>query len=181
MNKWKIISSEIIEKNQWLTVRKDCCETPTGQRIDDYYVVEIPDVSCIIALTKNKELILIKEYKHGVQQEIVQLPCGYIDKGEQPLAAAQRELLEETGYATKKWTALGKFAGSPGKLNHHYHFFLAENVEKVQEQQMDPIESIQVFTCTVEEAEKRIHKEPMDVITPLGFFLAKKWLQKKEY
>ncbi len=172
MSKWKVLSSEIIEKNKWLTVRKDCCETPSGQKVEDYYVVEIPDVCCTVALTKEKNILFVKEYKHGVQQEILQLPCGYIDKGEKPLEAAQRELLEETGYATAQWTSLGRFAGSPGKLNHYYHFFLAENVEKVQEPQMDLIESVQVFIYNLEEAEKRIHKEPMDVITPMGFFLA---------
>lgn len=179
MNNWKILSSEIIEKNEWLTVRKDSCETTNGKKVDDYYVVEIPDVCCTVALTKEQIIILVKEYKHGVQQEIMQLPCGYIGKGESPLKAAQRELLEETGYATTQWTPLGRFAGSPGKLNHYYHFFLAENVEKVQEPQLDPIESVQVFSGTLDEAEKRIYNDSMDVITPLGFFLAQKLLLEK--
>lgn len=175
--KWKILKQEYLEKNDWIRLRKDTCETAAGKRVEDYYVMEIQDVSCVVALTKDKKILLVKEYKHGVQKEILQLPCGYIDKGETPLQTAQRELLEETGYAAKKWKALGKCAGSPGRLTHYYHFFLAEDVEKVQEPKLDELESVTYFLYSLEDAEKQLKKQEIDLITPTGLFLAREWLK----
>lgn len=176
--KWKILKQEYLEKNAWIRLRKDVCETASGKKIDEYYVMEMQDVSCVVAITKDKKIILIKEYKHGVQKEILQLPCGYIDKGETPLQTAQRELLEETGYATKIWKPLGKCAGSPGRLTHYYHFFLAEDVEKMREPKLDEFESVSYFLYSFEEAEKQMKKQEIDLVTPAGLFLAKEYLKK---
>ena len=173
MSKWSIINQKYIEKNQWVSLRKDKCRTETGKEIEEYYVLEIQDVSCVIAATKENKFLFIKEYKHGVQKEILQLPCGYIEKDEQPLDAAQRELLEETGYASKKWKSLGKFAGSPGRLTHYYHFFLAEDCEKVQEPMLDELETAYVLEYTKKEVEEQLKKQETDIISKLGFLMIK--------
>ena len=133
-----------------------------------------------VVLEKEGKILMIKEYKHGVQKEILQLPCGYIDKNEEPLAAAKRELAEETGYTSKKWTSLGAFTGSPGRLTHYYHFFLAEECEKTKEQKLDELETLDVFEYTKEEAEEALKEEDTDLVTPLGFLMAKEKWKKKE-
>lgn len=174
--KWKILKQQYLEKNDWIKLRKDSCITPKGKTVDPYYVMEIQDVSCAVAITKEGKILLVKEYKHGVQKEILQLPCGYIDKNEEPLAAAKRELAEETGYTAKKWTALGSFTGSPGRLTHYYHFFLAEDCEKTEQQKLDEFETLEVFEYTKQEAEKALKEQDTDLVTPLGFLMAKeKW------
>ncbi|MBI5072244.1 NUDIX hydrolase [Candidatus Woesearchaeota archaeon] len=185
MTKWKTLTTQYLEKNNWIALRKESCITQTGKKIDEYYVMEIQDVSCVIAITKEKEeqnkkekkVVLVKEYKHGVQHEILQLPCGYIDKGEEPFAAAKRELQEETGYTSKKWTPLGKFAGSPGRLTHYYHFFLAEECEKTSEPKLDELETLSVFEYSWKDAEEQLKKQNTDLVTPLGLALAKKVLE----
>lgn len=173
MGKWKILKQQYLEKNEWIKLRKDSCINQKGKVVDPYYVMEIQDVSCAVAITKENKIVLVKEYKHGVQKEILQLPCGYIDKNEDPLAAAKRELAEETGYTTKKWTSLGSFTGSPGRLTHYYHFFLAEACEKTEQEKLDELETLEVFEYALEEAEKELKKQETDLVTPLGFLMAK--------
>ncbi|MBI5003446.1 NUDIX hydrolase [Candidatus Woesearchaeota archaeon] len=178
--KWKILKQQYLEKNDWIKLRKDSCVTPKGKTVDPYYVMEIEDVSCAVAITKQEKIVLVKEYKHGVQKEILQLPCGYIDKNEDPFTAAKRELAEETGYTSKKWTTLGAFTGSPGRLTHYYHFFLAEDCEKTREQKLDELETLEVFEYTKEEAEEALKKQDTDLVTPLGFLMAKELWKRKE-
>ncbi len=168
---WKLLKQEYIEKNKWVKLRKDTC-TVNGKRIDDYYVLALQDVSCVVALTKEKKIILVKEYKHGVQKEILQLPCGYVDKGEKPLETAQRELAEETGYVSEKWRFLGKCTGSPGRLNHYYHFFLAEECELKKNQQLDDIETLHVLECHLHEIKEIMKQSNIDMTISTGLFLA---------
>lgn len=169
---WKILNQQYLEKNTWVKLRKDSCIV-NGKTVDDYYVLEMQDVACVVAVTKDKKILLVKEYKHGVQKEILQLACGYIDNGEEPLQTAQRELLEETGYVSGRWTFLGKCAGSPGRLNHYYHFFLAEECEKKKEQQLDDIETLRVLACSLEEVKEKMKKSDIDMTITTGLFLAK--------
>ncbi len=169
---WKILNQKYIEKNKWVKLRKDACIV-NGKKVDDYYVLELQDVSCVVAVTKHKKILLIKEYKHAVQKEILQLPCGYIDKGEKPLQTAQRELLEETGFSSSHWKFLGKCAGSPGRLTHYYHFFLAECCEKNNEQHLDDLETLRVIECDLEEIKEKIKKNDIDLTISTGLFLAK--------
>lgn len=183
MDSWQIKKQEYLEKNSWIALRKDTCITPSGKIIPDYYVLEMQDVSCVIALTVDHKIVFIEEYKHGVQKKILQIPCGYIENGENPDETAKRELLEETGYSaksTKEWFYLGSFSGSPGRLTHYYHFFLALDCEKVQEPQQDEIEDVHPFLCSFAEAEKLVLQKNTDLVTPLGLSLAKNFLKQKE-
>lgn len=181
MAKWKILNQKYLEKNDWIKLRKDSCLTPKGKTVDPYYVMELQDVSCAVAMTKEGKIVLVKEYKHAVQKEILQLPCGYIDKNEDPLTAAKRELAEETGYTSKKWVLLGSFTGSPGRLTHYYHFFLAEDCEKTEQQKLDELETLEVFEFSKEEAEEELKKQDTDLVTPLGFLMAKEKWKRNNY
>lgn len=180
MDAWKIKEQKDIERNEWIALRKDTCITSSGKTIPDYYVLELQDVSCVIGLTTDQQVLLIEEYKHGVQKSIVQLPCGYVEKGEKPQAAAQREFLEETGYESEKWFCLGSFGGSPGRLTHYYHFFLALDCRRTHKPQLDELESLRSFLCAFDAALADIPKESTDIVTPLGLFLAKEFLKRKE-
>jgi 8-oxo-dGTP pyrophosphatase MutT (NUDIX family) len=174
---WKILKQEYIEKNKWINLRKDTCKV-NNKIIDDYYVLEMQDVSCVVAITKENKLLLVKEYKHAVQKEILQLPCGYVDAGEKPLDTAKRELAEETGYISEQWTFCGVCAGSPGRLTHHYYFFLAENCEKKQQQHLDDIETLKVLECPLNEVSELMKKSSIDMTLATGLFLTKERREK---
>ena len=97
--KWKVIKSEYIFKDgPWLTIRKDKCELPNGKIMQAFYVQEYPEWASAFALTKDNKVLMIKQYRHGIEQITTEVPGGVVDKGEEPLTAIRRELLEETGW-----------------------------------------------------------------------------------
>ena len=85
-----------------------------------------------------------KQYRHGLGMDSIELPCGVMEKGEQPLEAAQRELLEETGYGNGEWSKLMTIAPNPGSMSNLTHCFLAVGVEKISNQSLDETEELTV-------------------------------------
>ena len=109
-----------------------------------FYVLEAPEWINVIALTAEKEIILVEQYRHGIDESTLEIPGGMVDDGESPLEAAKRELVEETGYSTEKWSLIGKTSSNPAILNNYTHLYLAENVEETTGQHTDGTEDIKV-------------------------------------
>lgn len=126
------ISSKKVYQNPWLSVREDVIRFPDG-RNGVYGVVERPPTNFIIALTVQNAVLFIKEYRYPVRKNILQLPSGTTDKGMTDLAAAKKELLEETGYAAKKWKKIGRFYIAPGHESIYANIFLAIDLNKVKD------------------------------------------------
>lgn len=141
---WKILSSKYISQHQYFTARQDRCEMPDGQIVDAYFVVELPESVCAMAVTENNEVILAKQYRHPISETLLEIPGGFIDQGESPDTAIERELLEETGYAFTKFDYLGKVAANPGALNNYTHLYLARGGKKISAQALDHNEEIEV-------------------------------------
>ena len=123
IEKWKLLDSEYLIRRPWLTARRDCVQLPDGT----------------------------VQYRHGLQDVFMELVAGTCEQGEDPLAAAQRELLEETGYAGGEWTPYGVLSANPTSMNNLSHIFLATGVERVAEQHLDDTEDIAVHLLTEQE------------------------------
>ncbi|MBC7423467.1 MAG: NUDIX hydrolase [Ferruginibacter sp.] len=158
MMKWKVLSSENISKHQYFTARKDVCEMPDGKIVPAYYVVEIPESVCAMAITEAGEVILVKQYRHPVDEVLTELPGGFIDKGEDPQTAIERELLEETGYEFSQVNLVGKVAGNPGILSGYTHLFVASGGRKVAGQSLDANEEIDILLTPVEEVRAMLQR-----------------------
>ena len=148
---WKKLSSEYISKHKYFTARKDVCEMPNGTIVPEYYVVEMPESVCAMALTEGNEVILVKQYRHPIAQSILELPGGFVDKGETAETAIARELQEETGYQFSNFYYLGKTAANPGVLNNFTTLYLATGGKKVTEQQLDFNEEIEIKLFALQE------------------------------
>ena len=97
MEKWTTTDSRYIIKRPWLTARCDTMRMPDGQIKDEFYVLEYPDWVNIIAITTDGKMVLVEQYRHGLDDIFMELCAGCVEPGEDPLAAAKRELAEETG------------------------------------------------------------------------------------
>ena len=100
MEKWKTIKSEQLVDSRWVKVRKDSVDLPNGQHIDDFYAISLNDAAAIVALDDAGNIVLKKEYRYCLDRDLIEVPAGGFERGEDGLAAAKRELLEETGYAS---------------------------------------------------------------------------------
>ena len=151
MKSWKILYSEYLVKRPWLTARRDKLELPDGRIVPEYYVLEYPDWVNVIAITKEGQFVMERQYRYGANSVNFEIPCGVMENGETPLEAIQRELREETGYGGGNWRELMCISANPTSMTNMTHCFVAEGVEKVTEQHLDDTEDLEVHLKTREE------------------------------
>ena len=102
---WKTLKSEYLFRRPWLTARRDTCQLPDGRINEEYYVLEYPTWVHVVALTKEGDMVIIRQYRHGLGRTCFEIVAGCVEEGEDPLVAAKRELLGEAkrrGYDTDK-------------------------------------------------------------------------------
>jgi len=144
IKKWKLLAEEDVSPSPWFPVYKHKVQLPDGKVVDDYYVSRLEDVAMIVAVTKEKEIAFVKQYKHGIRRVMLELPAGRVKKGDTPLKTAKRELAEETGIAVKSIVSLGEIVPVPSKEDTLVHGFLVKDVEINSKQSLDETENIQV-------------------------------------
>lgn len=152
----KIISSTYLNKHQYFTARRDAYQLASGKIVDPYFVVELPESATAMAVTADNQIVLVKQYRHPVQQYSIELPGGFIDANENPEDAIKRELLEETGYAFEEVYYLGTTAANPGVLNNFTKLFLATGGRKVKAQELDANEEIDIMLKPIEEVKQML-------------------------
>lgn len=149
---WRILESEMALDHPWYRVRRDTVELPDGKIIDDFYLSIRPEVVLIFPVTESGEVILVRQYKHGSQQILLEFPGGiFTDPNEDPLAAAARELAEETGYTSDRYRSLGQLWDDPAKQNNRLHLFLAEGARRTVETRFDETEFIELELVRLED------------------------------
>lgn len=142
--KWEVLGREYLYRRPWLTVRRDRVRLPTGAVNDEYYVLEYPTWVNVIAIDREGRFVMVEQYRHGLQEVFTELVAGVAEEGEAPLEAAQRELLEETGYAGGTWRLNTVLSANPGSQNNLSYSFIATGVERVAEQHLDETEDVAV-------------------------------------
>ena len=153
---WKTISTQTLVVDYHATVKRNKVELPDGAIIDDFYTLTIPDAAMVCAITSDRLVLLKSEYRYAVGTEVIECPAGMMEKGEEPLTAAKRELLEETGYSSDDWIYLGPTLESTSKLTNTMHLFLAKNAVKAGEQHLDPNEHLDLMKVSLEAAVKMV-------------------------
>lgn len=178
---WKILKSSYPIKNSFLTVRKDKAQKPDGTIVENYYTIEKPDIAIITAITEKNEIILIKQYRHPVKSVRYEIPAGYMEKSDKTiLQTAKRELLEETGYKASKFIKIRSAYASAGNMDNTVHFFIAFNAKKIDHQNLDKNEEIEVKVVPVKKALKLLKEENiMDLGSATGVMLTLEYLKQK--
>ena len=154
---WKLLSSQLVLDCQWCTVRQNAIALPDGTVIDDYFINVRPDIALVLPITPENELVLVRQYRHGVGEILLELPAGSFNQDEEDAqSAASRELQEETGYVAEELVRLATLYDNPVKDTNKIHLFLAKNARKLAEQQLDITEAIEVVLMPVEAVMQRI-------------------------
>ena len=157
--KAKLLSSKLAYKGKVFNVFTDTLIEPGGHRnVRD--VIRHNGSVVILAVDESKnpadpDVILERQYRHAAGQFLIELPAGTRDPGEAPLAAAKREMIEETGYRAKRWTMLLKYFASPGFLGEWMQIYLARDIRQ-GEAKLEEDENLEVFRMPLSEAMKLV-------------------------
>ncbi len=154
MEKWTLLDSKYIIQRPWATLRVDKLQLPNGNIKDEYYVLEYPTWVNMVAFTEDNQLLFVRQYRHGASKILVELPAGVVDEGEEPEEAARRELLEETGYTFNSIEYICELYANPATSGNLTYTYVLKGGKKIQEQQLDSSEDIEVVIMGIEEAKQ---------------------------
>ena len=143
-------------QDRWIRVRADDCVTAEGARIAPFYVLEYPDWVQVVALDADDHVLLVRQYRHGLGAASLELPAGAVEPTDAtPVAAAARELLEETGCTAAEWRYVG--AVSPNAANHanRAHIVLALGARAQRRPDDDPTERLETVRLPTSEVVRR--------------------------
>ena len=143
---WKVLKSEYLLPR----FRIDKCELPNGKLLDAT-VMEFRSWANIVAFTKDQDVVMVRQYRHGAKKDYLEFPGGIMEDGEDPLLGIQRELLEETGYKTSHVIEVGVLYPNPAMQTNRMFCYLAFDAEKVASQDLDDGEDIEVELIPVDE------------------------------
>lgn len=155
IKKWELISEVDVSPSKWFPLFKDTVKLSDGKIVDDYYVSKLGNVAMILAITIDRKLLFVRQYKHGVQEITLELPAGRIGK-KTPDQAAIDELEEETGALVEKMENLGEIFVAPSKDSAVTNTYMVWDVEINSSQKLDETENIEVVLIPLNQVEEKI-------------------------
>ena len=169
---WQTLKrQEIFSSEPWIRVSVEKIRLPDGRIVDDYHQIHLLDCVVIFAETAGGKVVVEKQYKHGVRKVTFMLPTGGIEKGEKSLAAARRELKEETGFVSEDWEPLGSFTQMGNYGGAVSHLFLARNARKVTEPVPSDLEEMEIVLLDKKELMAGIRKNDICVLNTVTAIL----------
>ncbi len=173
---WRVLRSDVVYSCQpFLTIKREAIELPDGRHIDDYHRIEVPDYTVIVALDRQGDVLCLEQYRHGPQRSCLMLPSGQFEPGETPLAAARRELREETGYVAEHWRSFGNYVVNANQGCGTAHFFVARGAHRIQDADPGDLEEMRFLTLSPQQLRTAIQEGRLAVLShaaALGFWLA---------
>ena len=141
----------ILSYGRFLTLEEHVVRLPDGRTIPDWPWVITPAFAVVVALTTDEEVLCFRQVKYAVPGGSLAFPGGYLEPGEEPQAAARRELLEETGFVAEHWKPLGSYVVDPNRGAGTGHLFLATAVQQVQEPDGEDLEDQELVRLGLDE------------------------------
>lgn len=173
MAQWKIEKSESVFHTSIFSINKLTCSHPEKAVNHEFYILQNPDWINVVALDTEGNFIFVQQHRLGTGTYTIETPAGLIEKNEDPLEAAKRELVEETGYEAGRMILMRKLAANPAIMNNYIYFFLAEDCKKVNAQKLDKAEDIDVLTFSRNEVLKMLNDGVIDhsiIVTALSLY-----------
>ena len=165
MTPWTVLSKEIIfARKPYFEISQQRIKLPNGNEIDDFYQVHQRSFASIVPVLEDGRILTIRSYKHGPGRVALSVPAGFIEPGEEPLAGAQRELLEETGMQSDDWQSLGTFVDNGNQKGCTGHYFLARGCRKVQEPDAGDHEDMELLYMSIDEVDAALKANDFGVV-----------------
>jgi 8-oxo-dGTP pyrophosphatase MutT (NUDIX family) len=143
---WQVIETRLVVERRWIEVHEQRVRLGNGHEIPEFHKVVMPSWAAVLCVTAEDEVVLVRQYRHGIGEESVELPAGVIEPEESPLEAARRELLEETGYVAEAWYPIVSVATEPSRHTVRAHFFCARGARAAKARAPEPSEDIELVT-----------------------------------
>jgi len=149
--RWKKLGARTVATTRIFEVQSVEFQHPTHQTPREFAVINAPDWVNVVALTDAHELVLVRQFRYGIDEFSLEIPGGMIDPGEDPLTAGLRELQEETGYRDGRARLLGSVHPNPAMQNNRCHFVLVEGVKRSAATDWDENEEMKIITRPVDD------------------------------
>lgn len=182
LKKWKLLSVRDVSPSKWFPIESRVYELPNGTIVDDFTVTTLADVAMIIPVTQDQKVVLVRQFKPGIGEILLQFPAGRTEKHHSNMInTAQHELEEEVGIKVEEAQLhfFAKLHAFSTKATEVIHFFLAENCELNSQQKLDDTEEIEIVQLTFAEVDEKImNGELWDAEAIAGWEIAKKKFPK---
>lgn len=142
MRPWTRLASAPVIESRWLRVTADTCRLPSGSVLEPYFVIHEPEWVHILAVNADNEVLVVRQYRYAANAVCTELPGGAAEQDEEPLLAAKRELLEETGYTADSWRYVCALFANPARQTNRVHLFVATGLTRSGAQSLDHSEDI---------------------------------------
>ena len=157
MQLWKTVSRSLLHNyNKYLSVENHVIELPNGQTINDWPWLITPDFVNVLAVTESSQFLCLRQTKYAADGVSLAPVGGYIEPGEDPLVAAKRELLEETGYKARQWVNLGIFPVDGNRGAGVAHLYLAQDAYAVTQPNADDLEEMELLMLSRQDVENAL-------------------------
>ncbi len=147
---WETLEEQDVSPSKYYPVFRQTVKIHNGNTVDGYYISRLPDAAMVVAITPQKELLMVRQWRQGIQETTLELPAGQND-GRTPIDAARGELNEETGATTTTLYPLGTIGVVPPKNSLKMYGFFCYINEIIEEQDLDPNENIEVIKVPLNE------------------------------
>lgn len=159
MESWKTISKKtLITFGKFMRVEQHAIELPDGRIIDDWPWLVGPDFVNVLAITNDDLALIFRQGKYGLDGLSLAPVGGYIESGENPLNAAKRELLEETGYVAEDWIDLGRFTVDPNRGVGTGYLYLARKAISLQKSVQDDLEEQELVLMSLKDVSRGLYE-----------------------
>ncbi len=147
MHKWKVLDKKVLIQSPMFSFLAYKLKHGDKNSIHNFYILDTADWVNILPITSDGKVVLIRQYRAGIDEILIEIPGGIMDNGEtDPIATARRELEEETGYVTDNLEVLGMVYPNPSFMTNKCYFVLAKDVKPLGQTHFDPSEYIETFT-----------------------------------
>ena len=159
---WQVLRTELRDDCRVFRVNRTLARSPAGGEPHPFYSIDADHWVNVVPVTPDEQVVMVRQYRHGSREITLEIPGGIVDPGEEPAAAAARELLEETGYRAESIRALGSLNPNPALFGNRVHTFLAEGALRVGDVMNGPLEETVVELGPARELPERVRRGEID-------------------